>query len=211
MQIFYSTDDSEISQDLPNSPLGSREAITIRNEFGAGGNSGWASDALFKFDISSIPSGASVIRATMYLFNNKWTSTNPAGRMLNVYRITNDWNENTFTGNTAPTYHPVTTAYSPVPATVNVWIQWNLTSDVRDFLSGTTNYGWRLRDDNYWGKPDIPLTQVRSKEFGQDLSPYLEIEYIKTRSRDISNQFFLKFLERFPNIFPILRQLIGFQ
>ena len=202
---FHPIDDAKIAQDDPSKNYGSDPGVNIRNEFGIGRSSGWGSDGLFKFDISSIPKGASVIRATFYLFYNKWTSTNPAGRMLNVYILLNDWNENTVTWNTAPTYNQVASAYSPVPATVNVWIEWNVTSDVVGFLSGTSNYGWRVRDDNYWGMFDIPLTQVRTKEAGQEISPYLEIEYIKTRSNEVTNHLILRFLARFPMLEILLR------
>jgi hypothetical protein len=188
LATFYPTDDAKIAQDDPNKNYDGEAGINIRNEFGGGGGSGWCSDGLYRFDISSIPSGASIIRATFHLFYNKWTSTNPAGRMLNVYRITSDWNEDTVTWNTAPTYNPAASAFSPVPATVNLWMEWDVTSDIEEFVSGTTNYGWRLRDDNYWGGPDIPLSQFRTREAGQELSPYLEIEYTKSRSRHTSDE-----------------------
>ena len=183
IENFYPIDDAGLSQDAPNTNKGDSESMTIRNEYGFGGGSGWGADGLIKFDISSIPSRATIIRATLFLFYNKWTSTNPAGRMLNIYRLTEDWNEDTVTWNTAPAYNPVASAYAPVPATVNVWIEWDVTSDVQGFHSGTNNYGWRIRDDNYWGTFDIPLTQVRTKEFGQEVLPYLEIEFTRARSR----------------------------
>ena len=188
LATFYPTDDAKIAQDDPNKNYDGDPGINIRNEFGGGGSSGWCSDGLYRFDISSIPRGASIIRATFHLFYNKWTSNNPTGRMLNVYRITSDWNEDTVTWNTAPVYNPVASAFSPVPATVNVWMHWNVTSDIKEFVSGTTNYGWRLRDDNYWGTVNIPLAQFRTREAGQELSPYLEIEYTKSRSRHTSDE-----------------------
>ena len=210
LATFYPTDDAKIAQDDPNKNYDGDPGINIRNEYGFGG-SGWGSDGLYRFDISSIPSGASIIKATFYIFYNKWTTTNPAGRMLNVYKITSDWNEDTVTWNTAPTYNPAASSYSPVPATVNVWMKWDVTSDIEEFVSGTQNYGWRLRDDNYWGGPNIPLTQFRTREAGQELSPYLEIEYTKSRSRDIRNPFLLQLFEHIPDLFPILKQLLGFQ
>ena len=207
IETFYPTDDAGLSQDAPNTNKGDSESMTIRNEYGWGG-SGWGADGLIKFDISSIPSRASIIRATLYLFYNKWTSTNPAGRLLNVYKITEDWSEMTVTWSNAPTYNPVASAFSPVPATVNVWMEWDVTSDVIDFHSGTPNYGWRIRDDNYWGTYDIPLTQVRTKEFGQELVPYLEIEYTNSRNRDLLNPFFLQLLDNFPILLRLLNLLI---
>lgn len=206
-ETFYPTDDAKIAQDDPNKNYDGDPGINIRNEYGFGG-SGWGSDGLFRFDISSIPSGATIIKATFYLFYNKWTSTNPVGRMLNVYRITSDWNEDTVTWNTAPTYNPVASAYSPVPAAVNTWIEWDVTGDIEEFVSGTSNFGWRLRDDNYWGTYEIPLTQVRTREDSQELSPYLEIEYTKSRNRDLLNPFFLQLLDNFPILVRLLNLLL---
>jgi hypothetical protein len=184
-KIFYPTNDAKIAQDAPNKNYGSDPGINIRNEYGGGGSSGWSSDGLYRFDISSIPTGATILKATFYLFYNKWTSTNPAGRMLNVYRLTSNWNEDSVTWITAPTYNPAASAYSPVPPTVNVWMEWDVTGDVQEFVSGTTNYGWRLRDDNYWGTVNIPLSQFRTKEAGQELSPYLKVEYKKSKNYNI--------------------------
>lgn len=208
IEIFYPTDDAKISQDDPNKNYDGELGINIRNEYGIGGSSGWASQGLYKFDISSIPSGVSIIKAKFYLFYNKWTSTNPAGRCLNLYRVTSNWDENSITWNTVPSYNPVTSAYSQVPPTVNIWMDWDVTVDIKKFLSGTQNFGWILTDDNYWGTVNIPLSQFRTREFSQELSPYLEIEYTKSRNKDITNNFFLKLLEYFPLISHLLRNTI---
>jgi len=208
IKIFYSTDDAKISQDDPNKNYDGEFGINIRNEFGVGGSSGWASQGLYKFDISSIPSGVSVLRATLYLFYNKWTSTNPSGRYLNLYRVTSDWDEDTVTWNTVPSYSPAASAYSPVPPTVNIWVDWDVTIDVKKFLSGTQNFGWILTDDNYWGTVNIPLSQFRTREFGQGLIPYLEVEYTKSKSIDIKNNIILYLIEYFPLLNHLLRNII---
>ena len=54
-------------------------------------------------------------------------------------------------------------------------MKWDVTSDMLDFIDGSEiNYGWKLTDENYWGKTDIPWTCFRSKEYG-DFIPYLEV------------------------------------
>ncbi len=179
IEKFYPADDSEIAQDQPNTIQGDNPSIIIRNEYGIGGSSGWASQGLVKFDISSLPKNAIIQSATIYLFYNKWTSTNPAGRLLDIHRITSDWSEDMVTWSNQPTHHSTPTDNSPVPGSINTWMDWDVTSDVQDFVSQQeNNYGWIIIDDNYWGMPEIPLTQVRSKEYSQEQSPYLEIEYV---------------------------------
>jgi len=56
----------------------------------------------------------------------------------------------------------------------------DVTSDVLDFISGSNvNYGWKLTDENYWGHPNIPQTWWRSKDYGGDDLPYLEIGIVE--------------------------------
>ncbi len=41
---YYPTDDSTIAHPDPDSPCGSHTEIAIRNEYGSGGNPGWAGE-----------------------------------------------------------------------------------------------------------------------------------------------------------------------
>jgi hypothetical protein len=53
---------------------------------------------------------------------------------------------------------------------------WDVTSDVQAFADGQAdNYGWRIRDENYWGSTNIPITSFHSKEFGGGNASYLEV------------------------------------
>lgn len=176
IQVFSPTDDTEISHDAPDTNCGNETSIAIRNEYGVQGSPGWASDGLIRFDISSIPTGSIIQSATLNLFYYYWTSTNPQGRELTLYRITNNWNEETATWNNQPTYYTIPTNSSLIPDEINNWIQWNVTSDIQKYVDGqATNYGWKITDESYWGDFNIPLTLLRSKENVTD-SPYLEIE-----------------------------------
>ena len=207
IETFYPSDDSWVSHDKPNVPKGDSIDFLIRNEYGFCGSPGWAVDSLVKFDISSIPKDVIINSATLNWFYYKYRDNNPAGRQLNVYRITSDWDENTVTWNTQPTYHSSPTTKSPVPSSVGSWMEWNVTSDVQDFVDKTfTNYGWKITDENYWGQTNIPIIHFRSKEFSSDLL-YLQIDFNKPRPRATFNSLFLWFLERFPML-EILLSLI---
>ncbi len=173
--IFHPTDDSWVRHYKPDVLAGSSITLAIENEYGGGGSSGWAADALIKFDISSIPPDAVIYYATLELYFYDWDMNNPAGRDINLYRATSDWEEETVTWNTQPSYASLPTTYSTVPSSTGVWMEWDVTSDVLDFISGSSvNYGWKITDENYWGQSNIPQTWCRSKEYG-DYTPYIEI------------------------------------
>jgi hypothetical protein len=202
-KTFYPIEDSYIAHGYPNDNAGDAPHFKIKNEYGA--SAGYECSALLKFDISSLPKGSVINSAVLYLFYFTWLDTNPAGRMLNVYSITSNWNEDTVTWNTAPTYNPAASAYSPVPATVNVWMDWDVTVDVQDFVNGNKdNYGWKISDDNYWGTYDIPESRFRTKEYGT-LTPHLVVNYKKARE---FNSPLLNFLQSHPNLFPLLQKLL---
>ena len=95
-----------------------------------------------------------------------------------------------------------------MPCYPGVWIEWNVKSDVEDFIRGhKDNYGWKISDDTLWPWGNIPITRLNSKEYGSNIT-YLEIKFIRSRNKEIPNTFFMRLLEIFPNAFPILRQLL---
>ena len=75
---FYPTDDTTIAHPDPDVNSGYDIDIAIRNEYGAGGGSGWANDCLIRFDISSIPAGENILSATLKLYYRYWDDNNPA-------------------------------------------------------------------------------------------------------------------------------------
>ena len=175
-EIFYPTDDATIHCNAPDYNDGSSDKMTVRNMYGHPSHpTYWERDPLVKFDISSIPSGSTINSATLKLYYYYWWDNNPAGHDLKLYKITSSWDEDTVTWNTQPSYASQPTTYSTVPSSTGVWMEWDVTSDVQDFVDGdATNYGWKITDEYYWGKYNIPITYFRSKEYG-DYIPCLEI------------------------------------
>lgn len=215
IETFYPTDDCQIRMMDPDNNYGSTQSMGVRNRFGDPMHpTYWEHDALILFDISSIPSSATINYAKLNLYYWGFGDTNPVGRPLNLHKITSFWDESTVTWNTRPNFDPIVTSFALVPSTPGLWMEWDVTDDIADFVSeGETNYGWQLMDETYWGKFDIPNSKFRTKEYtenGDEYTPYLEIDFTRSRSRDITNKFFLQVFEQFPNLFPILRYILGF-
>jgi len=171
------TDDTYISRDLDSDNLNfnDRDFMEVENSYGAYGE--WGEHSLIKFDLSSISSDVSILSANLYLYYHTYQTNNPVGRDLNLYRVAGDWNEDIVTWDTQPSYAAQPTSYATVPSSTGVWMEWNVTNDVQDFVDGMIdNYGWIITDDNYWGTYNIPVTSFRTMEYG-DYVPYLEIEY----------------------------------
>lgn len=169
------SDDTTIHHNAPDTNDGDEPTLTVRNEEGA--SSGWERDVLIHFDLSALPSNASIQYASLQLFYSDWRDNNPSGRALNLYRAITPWNEETVTWNTQPAYANQPTTFASVPAAPGVWMSWDITTDIQAFSNGSlSNHGWKITDENYWGSPDIPIVYYLSKE-NTDNVPLLIIGY----------------------------------
>ena len=172
IEIFYPTDDALIRENDPDKPQGHNIHVNVRNH----GGGDWTYQGLIKFDLSSIPSGTNIISASLNCYYNKYWDNNPSGNIFNLYRITSDWEEGNVTWNTQPSCISQPSCFVIMPSSPGVWLEWNVTSDVKDFISGIEdNFGWKISDDTYWPGVNIPLTRLCSKEY-EDNIPYLEVE-----------------------------------
>ena len=167
-------DDTFLREQAPDIPHGDWENLRVRNQYGAV-SSDWGEDILVKFNLSIFPLETNITsaRLKMYYYLGEY---DPEGRELNIYRVTENWQEDTATWNNHPSIVISPTTFSIVPST-NGWMEWDVTDDVQDIVDGVVeNFGWKITDDNYWGSNDIPKTMFRSKEFGSFV-PYLEVEF----------------------------------
>lgn len=149
--------------------------------------------ALLWFDLSSIPIGSPITSALLRLKESM--TLGPSGT-LEAHRITRSWTEGSnqnYSGATWSTYdgsHLWTTPggdYDPTATAstqVSTWnpsqgpqtYEWNVASDVQDFVNGTkTNYGWLL-------KPNVSpdswfLTLLHSREGSSNNRPKLVVSY----------------------------------
>ncbi len=184
IKTFTPTDDVSIKEYTPNQNYAT-SYLVVRNRYGGTG-AGYEDDVLIKFDISELPSNVKIKSATLALFYYKWSEHPPDGRPLTLYRITSDWDENTVTWNTRPSYDPVVVSTVIVQDSPNVWMKWDVTSDVEKFVKGEeTNHGWQIMDETYWGWYDIPATWFRQKEYGGNDIAYLEIEYSTSKDYNV--------------------------
>ncbi|MCP3982247.1 MAG: DNRLRE domain-containing protein [bacterium] len=175
-KTFLPSDDTYLDMFSPNFVPGALNYLLVRNRFGNPPDSNFELDALLKFDLSSLPSGAPIASATLNLYYYQFTDTNPVGRELTSYRVTSGWSESTASWNNRPTWAGTPTSDAVVPAAFD-WMSWDVTADVQAFVNGAApNHGWIILDEVPWNFFGIPMTRFRSKEFGS-LIPFLEIEW----------------------------------
>jgi hypothetical protein len=165
--VLEPIDDTAIMENHPNDNCGASEEIALRSL------SGWEWDLLFKFDLSVIPSNVTIQDASLQAYYYKNWDGNPGGHHVNLYRISSNWNEDTVTWATHPSYVTELSSFALIPSTIEKWILWDVTDDVMMFYnSGTPNYGWRMVDISGGNQ----CSYLRSKEYSA-YHPVLIIGY----------------------------------
>jgi|GEM_PF-4251285 len=170
--ILIPTDDTFIKNNDIN--YNGNAFIQIRNDYGYGGGSGWYWRGLINFDLSTIPKNSQIKSAKLYLnYYNTW-GINPVGRKIGLFRMYGAWDESTVTGYNVPSSSSNPSSISTVLGSFG-WMKWDVTNEIIDMVNGNyQNYGWMIKDYEYWGGSNIPLTVYNSKE-AADNQPYLEI------------------------------------
>ena len=177
--ILYPTDDGYINNKNIYEQLGGYPDLAVRNRYGAGSDI-WECDMLYRFDLSFIPPDTQIKSASLNLYYFMWKDTNPVGRPLTIYKIINEWNEMSVTFANKPSIASEASSESKVPETTQVWMSWDLTSDVQDYVNNPElNFGWQIMDENYWGTYNVPNAHFYSKEYippAEPFTPYLEVK-----------------------------------
>lgn len=127
-----------------------------------------------KFDLPPELSDSQIINATLYLYKSGHNGT-PTAINLGAHRVTASWSETTITWNNQPTFSASATWSITPPTTNNIYLGWNVTSDVQGFVDGSyQNYGWCIKSSN---ENSVTRIQFNSKENAVNTRPYLYIEY----------------------------------
>jgi hypothetical protein len=109
--------------------------------------------SLVSFDVSSIPSGATISAATLTLCTVS-LSAQGAGRVHELHAVTSGWGENSVTWNTQPSISSALTDSVVVPSSP-ACLTFDVSSDVQAWVDGSaTNLGWELNvateSGNHW-------------------------------------------------------------
>jgi len=107
--------------------------------------------AFVMFDVSSsVPSGANIVSASLELYDTEGQGGD--SMTIYVYRVDSNWVETTLTWNTNPTIESTPTASATYNPSNTGYHSWDVTNDVKAFVSGSANnYGWCLTiSDGGW-------------------------------------------------------------
>jgi hypothetical protein len=187
--------DTYVSHQYPEENYANSKVIRISNEYGANGSPGWANVVYAGlFDLMPLVGpNTNIAFAELFFYYDDYENTDPAGRDLNIYRVTEYWDDDTLTWNNQPSYNPEPLTSAKVLSSTGDWIIWDVTDDVQGYVNewppSDYHYGYRISDDSYWGESDIPTTMVRSVESDEeDFRPVLCVGVQVSRKQQISQQ-----------------------
>ena len=164
--------DAEVASGSPNSNFGSNSNLYLETSSAAG--TFGVERAWLKFDVSSIPAGSTITRATLQLWN--WKSTG-AALPAEVRSASDDtWTEAGITWNSQPVIGNVLDTTTLASGTTNVAYSWNVTSFVQSELTNDPAKLVSLLvkpvDEALAGAPSYGFD---AKEYGSNL-PVLQVQ-----------------------------------
>ncbi|MCX8183485.1 MAG: DNRLRE domain-containing protein [Crenarchaeota archaeon] len=170
--VFQASADTYVDQENPEASYGAIEYLKVRSLVSKN-----ARVCVF-FNLSTIPPGASVLSAKLFLYLSKPPTSQ---RTYLCYRLNSAWDEASLTWNRKPGSSSTFAASSSVPTTPG-WVVLDIREQVQKFLNGIgehawTNFGWEIFDSSE-DSQDVQEAFFISSESGeQDKRPYLAIEF----------------------------------
>jgi uncharacterized repeat protein (TIGR01451 family) len=138
--------------------------------------------SMLRFDLSSIPTGASVVDAKLHLdfVTSCYYSGHSQQRTVTVYRAASPWSESTVTWNNKPGYaEAYGSASVGVTSSTLGWYSFDVTNLVRAWMTGTySNYGVMVLGPETSGSEFVRFEITASEYSGTWFDPYLEVTYI---------------------------------
>jgi general secretion pathway protein D len=128
-----------IDEDNPADAHGNEQTVTVDGEQGK------VKRALFRYDVSSLPPGATVVSAALSLCM-LGANGGASGHTHELHAATSAWDENT-TWQTRPTISAAATDSFPVPSSAQC-VTLDVAADVQAWVDGTPNLGWQLDDED---------------------------------------------------------------
>ena len=167
-ETFQADADTHIRSNYADTNYGKLNEIPIRLTTASARYNG-----LIRFDLSSIPEGATIESATLYGYMHNKVG---GDKEVAAYRVTEAWNETGVTWNTRPSNATQPTSITD-PGSAKSWVSWDVTQDVQAYVEGTPNYGWLLTYDESATASNLGV-YLRSRENAASTQrPYLEVTY----------------------------------
>jgi hypothetical protein len=149
----------------------------------AGGHISWCG-ALIRFDFSEIPPGSEILEARLFLYHHSvW------GEQISIHRMLKNWTElgatwwepcegcNPWWQGWSQGNYVSSPTFSERVTGIEKWFSWDVTGDVKEFLSGTSNDGWFLKSAETTGT-DLTSASFYSKDSNNPtLRPYLQVRF----------------------------------
>lgn len=159
--------DSFIDQNSPDSNHGDGGELQIKTKTDKNER------AFVRFDFN-FPEETEIISSNLKLH----LKTAPAAfRTYEARRVLDGWEEMAINWNNQPGANESPTDTVDSGTTNNVWLSWNVISDVRDFISGVSNFGWELRDsaENSGSAREAKFNSRENNE--ENYRPVLEVSF----------------------------------